>query len=292
MLLRGVVASVVVVWGAAIVAAGAVPAGKPVAKTAEKPKAVVKAAPSESVLPEEAIRRALDQRTKMEFVQVPLADVAAYIAELHRIPVVFDKKALDDVGVEAKKTPVGFTADGLKLRSALRHILRQLDLTWTIEDEALVITTPEQADARLETRVYEVGDLVAARDEQLRPYNDFDQIIEMITSTVKPTSWDAVGGPGSIAAFEAAGITALVVSQTQEVQGEIDRVLGELRKVKKGSAEPPIRAQQPKAGASNGMGGSPAVGVDGMGESSSAAPAKPQAGPERKPAARSRGEKI
>lgn len=30
---------------------------------------------------------------------------------------------------------------------------------------------------------------------------DFDSLIELITSTVRPTTWDDVGGPGSIAAF-------------------------------------------------------------------------------------------
>lgn len=30
---------------------------------------------------------------------------------------------------------------------------------------------------------------------------DFDSLIDLITSTVKPTSWDAVGGPGSIKGF-------------------------------------------------------------------------------------------
>ena len=30
---------------------------------------------------------------------------------------------------------------------------------------------------------------------------DFDSLIELITSTIKPTSWDTVGGPGSIAGF-------------------------------------------------------------------------------------------
>jgi len=42
---------------------------------------------------------------------------------------------------------------------------------------------------------------------------DFDSLIELITATVKPTSWDSVGGPGSIKGFETN--LSLVVSQTQ-----------------------------------------------------------------------------
>ena len=216
--------------------------GKPAqAKAACPAKPAVQVGPVQAV-PPEAIARALEQPIDLEFVEEPLADVVQFIGSRAKIPILLDKRALDDVGVQPD-TPVTLSLKGLKLRSALGHILRQLELTWIIGDEVLLVTTPEQADARLAMRVYEVGDLVAARDEQLRPYNDFEQIIQLIISTVKPTSWDTVGGPGSIAGFEAAGITALVVSQTQEVQEEIDRLLAELRKIKRGNGEAPVRGR-------------------------------------------------
>ncbi len=58
---------------------------------------------------------------------------------------------------------------------------------------------------------------------------DFDSLIELITSTVKPTTWDEVGGPGSIAQFETN--LSLVVSQTQEVHEEIADLLDQLRRL-------------------------------------------------------------
>ncbi len=58
---------------------------------------------------------------------------------------------------------------------------------------------------------------------------DFDSLIELITSTVQPTTWDAVGGPGSIARFETN--LSLVVSQTQEVHEEIVDLLEQLRRM-------------------------------------------------------------
>jgi hypothetical protein len=33
------------------------------------------------------------------------------------------------------------------------------------------------------------------------PQADFQSLIDLITSTVSPTTWDAVGGPGSIGPF-------------------------------------------------------------------------------------------
>ncbi|MGA2035469.1 MAG: hypothetical protein ABSG68_24740, partial [Thermoguttaceae bacterium] len=58
---------------------------------------------------------------------------------------------------------------------------------------------------------------------------DFDSLIDLITSTVQPTTWDTVGGPGSIAPFETN--LSLVVSQTQEVHEEIVDLLEQLRRM-------------------------------------------------------------
>ena len=46
---------------------------------------------------------------------------------------------------------------------------------------------------------------------------------------MKPTTWDDVGGPGSIAPFENG--LSLVISQTQEVHEGIEAVLAQMRKV-------------------------------------------------------------
>ncbi|MEN6457676.1 MAG: hypothetical protein ABFC63_01995 [Thermoguttaceae bacterium] len=58
---------------------------------------------------------------------------------------------------------------------------------------------------------------------------DFDSLIDLIKQTVKPSSWDDVGGAGSIANFE--NNLTLVVSQTQEVHDEIADLLDQLRRL-------------------------------------------------------------
>ncbi len=58
---------------------------------------------------------------------------------------------------------------------------------------------------------------------------DFDSLIDLITSTIKPTSWDGVGGPGSIAPFETN--LSIVVSQTQDVHDELVDLLEQLRRL-------------------------------------------------------------
>lgn len=58
---------------------------------------------------------------------------------------------------------------------------------------------------------------------------DFDSLIKLITSTVKPQSWSDVGGPGSIEPFPVN--LSIVVSQTQEVHEEIVDLLEQLRRL-------------------------------------------------------------
>ncbi|MDP6445944.1 MAG: hypothetical protein QF805_19300, partial [Pirellulaceae bacterium] len=108
---------------------------------------------------ERRIFTALDEDTTLEFIEQPLNEVIDYLADLHRIPIVIDTKALDDVGI-GTDTPVTRNLRGISLRSALRLMLKELELTYIIRDEVLQITTPEEAELQLVTKVYPVGDLV------------------------------------------------------------------------------------------------------------------------------------
>ena len=58
---------------------------------------------------------------------------------------------------------------------------------------------------------------------------DFESLIELITTTIAPDSWDEVGGPGAIQEFE--GNLSLVVSQTQDVHDQIADLLDQLRRL-------------------------------------------------------------
>jgi hypothetical protein len=202
--------------------------------------------------PEERIRRALEQRVELGFSQTPLTEVAWRIGDFAKIPIVLDKKAIEDVGVEPS-TPITFSIKGVTLRSALRHMLRDQDLTWIIKHEVILITIAERADLHLERRIYDVRDLVAVRDEHLRPYNDFAPLRDLLANLTGltlpekyPTKWDWVGSPGSMATLEATGVAALVVNDSQDVHADVEHVLAELRKPRRHQADsqPPIRPRR------------------------------------------------
>jgi general secretion pathway protein D len=58
---------------------------------------------------------------------------------------------------------------------------------------------------------------------------DFDSLIELITTTIAPTTWTEVGGAGAVKQFN--GNLSLVISQTQEVHEQIADLLDQLRRL-------------------------------------------------------------
>ena len=151
-----------------------------------------------------------------------------YLKDRHKIEIQLDRKALSDVGI-GSDTPVTRNLQGVSLKSALRLMLRDMELTYIIKDGVVLITTPERAESELETRIYPVGDLVLPSGSTDGSQADFDSLIDLITSTIKPTSWDEVGGPGSIKPF--ANNMTITLSQTAEVHEEIEELLERLRQV-------------------------------------------------------------
>jgi len=58
---------------------------------------------------------------------------------------------------------------------------------------------------------------------------DFDTLIELITSTIAPDTWEDLGGPGAIEEFPTN--LSLVISQTQDVHDQIADLLEQLRRL-------------------------------------------------------------
>jgi len=77
---------------------------------------------------EKKIHDALKSPTQLEFVETPLSDVIDYLKDYHGIEIQLDTKALGDVGI-GSDTPVTKNLKGITLRSALRLMLHDLNLT-------------------------------------------------------------------------------------------------------------------------------------------------------------------
>ena len=218
----------------------------------------------------EKIRKALESPTQLVFEETPLSDVIDFLKNFHGIEIQLDQNAMADVGMDAD-TPVTQNMRELTLKSALRRMLHELNLTYVIQNEVLLITTPEEAENQLETKVYPVADLVlpaGASTEMPEPpeggaaYADFDSLIQLLTCTVNPDTWDDVGGPGSIAPFENG--LSVVVSQTQEVHEEIEDLLKQMRTVMRETGYKGFPISAPRSNKPSGGGGMGGFGA-GMG---------------------------
>lgn len=181
----------------------------------------------------ERIERALSEVGSISCVDKPLSELVDDFSQQMGLSIIVRRKALEDAGIDYDQ-PITAKIYGASYRSMLRLILSEHDLTWLIRDEVLIITTRDDAESDLETRLYPVLDLVALEgntvDEAARGEHDYDKLIESITTTVEPDSWDEVGGPGTVADFPNAA--ALVITQTQEVHEQVEKVLLSLRRVR------------------------------------------------------------
>ncbi|HUE70809.1 MAG TPA: hypothetical protein VMP01_07955 [Pirellulaceae bacterium] len=116
---------------------------------------------------------------------------------------------------------VSLSLSNVSLRTILRELLASQRLTYLILDGWVVVMHDVEAESRFHHVFYDVHDLVSTSGG-----SDFDQLIDLLTTTVEPDSWDEVGGPGTISEV---GDRWLVVAQTEEIQVRLARTLARLR---------------------------------------------------------------
>ncbi len=107
------------------------------------------------------------QSTGLEFSEEPLENVVNFLQAEYNIPIQLDTLALEDAGLTTDE-PVTVNLQNITLRSALRLMLRQKNLTYIIENEVLMITTRDAAEARLIVCVYDVRDILGQEGGQER----------------------------------------------------------------------------------------------------------------------------
>ena len=166
---------------------------------------------------EEEIRilEALEQMTNLELIEEPVRNVADLISQMHNIPIVFDRRALEDDGIDPDSDTVSIDLRKIRLRSAMNIALDQLDMAMLPRNDVLMITTKAAAEEQLTTRLYKIpkGWLVAE-----------NELKKSIQAVVHPDSWDEVGGPGTIQLIP----TGLIVSNTHDTHRGIDKLFTQL----------------------------------------------------------------
>lgn len=195
---------------------------------AQPPLVMTASVSGEQVGAESRIREALAEPLLDPIGQISLADLVE-VLKSRAVPAYLDTRALEDAGIDGD-SEVALQVNGIQWKSALNALLRQHGLTWIVRDEMLVITSREQAEAELVTKIYNVTQLTSPRGGQaaegaMCQGGDHDTLIAVITRTIAPDSWDAVGGPGSIEAAEVGEHSVLLIAQTFAVHDMLEQLL-------------------------------------------------------------------
>lgn len=180
---------------------------------------------------EGTIERALDGRSGIAVDEKPLREVLWDISNRHKVRIQLDARSLADASV-LPDAPVSLSAPEISLRSALNRLLEPLELDWVIRDEMVVVSTQEKCGQMLQARVYEVADV----SYRVQPNGDLEidaeSLVRTIRGNVSPTTWDDVGGPGSISVVPRGKVDVLVVTQTRAVHEQIAALLDTLRQTR------------------------------------------------------------
>ncbi|HMC10694.1 MAG TPA: hypothetical protein VKH44_05370, partial [Pirellulaceae bacterium] len=100
------------------------------------------------------IREALDRPVELDFDNVPLKDAVKHLRKSLKIPIVLSLKKLEEASV-SPDTPVTQKLAAGPAARQLETLLKELELDFVIRDEVLQITTPEDVESQLVTRIYD-----------------------------------------------------------------------------------------------------------------------------------------
>lgn len=154
---------------------------------------------------------------KVEFVETPLTEVAAFLKQKYLLPIVIDQTALEDIGIDPD-VPITISIESLTMAATLDLLTKQPDLGWYIEAGSLVITSFAEEDVRPSVRIYQLHRLEAVG------------AAEVIQKIVSPSSWSELGGPFDIAVIRDRNL--LVIRQNRQGHDAIESLLTQLEEMK------------------------------------------------------------
>jgi len=171
---------------------------------------------------EKAIMRALESTIEVDYSKNTFEEVIGHLRKALKVEIATDGPGLREASVN-DETPVSLRmrASG---RTVLKRFLSDLNLTYVIRDETILITSRERAREMTTVRTYYIGDLVSVVDirlpaavTQAMMIDNVNRLIQTLQSRVDPQSWRSNNPDASGAiAFDPVSMS-LVVRQTAEV---------------------------------------------------------------------------
>jgi hypothetical protein len=190
-------------------------------------------APDQAIEPEsyESLRQKLDKPISAEFVETPLKDIVDYLAAAIGCQIVLDHRSLEEAAISVD-TPVTINLRNIKAATLLKRLLASEigRLDFVRRDGFIEISNVTKLETQWEWRIYFARDLPGVTPEA----PDVSEVIELIQSTIEPSSWQAQGGEGNIVHLQ----SILVIRQSPRVHDRIDELLHATRKAMAEAAKP------------------------------------------------------
>ena len=166
-----------------------------------------------------AISLRLEQPVQIDLVDRPLSETLYDLAKRCHINLWLDEQSLLDEGV-SPDSPVSINVEEISLKAALRTMLSLFQLDSVVKDGVLIVTTSRMVEEMIVARIYDVRRIV--------PDDDYDELIDLITTVVSPDTWPDGTGPGPVQGI--AGMLAM--EQTQSVHAEIAQLLFDIQRIR------------------------------------------------------------
>jgi hypothetical protein len=183
---------------------------------------------------ERAIIKALNSPINVDFRGTKFEEVIDTISKAIGQPIAVDRNALEEAQVNYE-TAVTLKGNGLAVRTILRQLLSRYGLAYVIKEQTIEITSAMKAKETMVVRSYYIGDLLSnlplggwagffglpIRNDvnQMQQMQQVSQLIDMIESSIEPTSWQKNGGSGAITFNPATN--SLVIKASAEVHAMI-----------------------------------------------------------------------
>src|SRR5262249_45828095 len=166
--------------------------------------------------PEEELARSskeietrLTRPVSVSFQKFPVQLVCRDLQALSGIRIVLDTTALSDAGIGLDQ-PLSLQVENISMKSVLNLLLKQVNLTYQIKDDVIVITPEAWNIGRFPQVTYPIAKYLGG----MEPDKKVDQLIKLITNTIAPDSWESAGGPGRIQYLP--NDKTLVITQVQD----------------------------------------------------------------------------
>src|SRR5262249_8679414 len=152
---------------------------------------------------EKAILKALDTVLDVDLKDVTFQEFLDMLKDKTGLETFVSKQAMSDAGVEYD-TRIKVRGRAAT-RTLLRKVLADLGLTYVVKDATVQVTTVARAKEMLTTRSYYLGDLAAVVDLRWGPFasqalmaQNMINLVNLITQSVEPSSWQINGGAGTL----------------------------------------------------------------------------------------------